>query len=140
MPPIYEFSCARCGGYPTTAYRKIDERHEGPLCSCGDRMELLISAPYVAPDYAGYRCPITDKWIEGRKAHEENLRRHGCRVYEPSEKDEAIKRREAADKELDDKIGDTVDRTIASWDARKRDKLAAEMEAGVDAQIVRQVA
>jgi len=123
-----------------TAYRKISERHDAPMCACGEQMELIISAPFVATDYPGYTSPITGEWIEGRKAHMEDLKRHGCRVYEPSEKEEAVKRREAEDRKLDDAIGATVDRTIASWDTRKRDKLAAEMEAGVGAEVVRRAA
>lgn len=138
--PIYEFRCATCGGRPTTAYRKIDERHDGPLCACGEAMQLQISAPYVAPDYAGYTSPIDGRWIEGRKAHAEDLKRNGCRLYDPSEKDAIVKRREADDKALDDAVGETVDRTIASWDSRKREKLAAEMEGGMDVEVVRTAA
>jgi hypothetical protein len=39
----------------------------------------------VARDYEGYNCPVTGNWIEGRAAHRENLKRTGCRVFEPGE-------------------------------------------------------
>lgn len=48
----------------------------------------------INPDYKGYTCPITGRWVEGRAAHRENLKRHGCRVMEKGEKEWAAKRRE----------------------------------------------
>lgn len=42
----------------------------------------------IAKDYEGYTCPITDKWIEGKTAHKENLKVHGCRVFEKGELEE----------------------------------------------------
>lgn len=55
-------------------------------------------AAFVVSDYAGYTCPITDTWVEGRAAHRENLKRHGCRVLEKGETRDAAKVR---DRELD---------------------------------------
>lgn len=49
---------------------------------------------YVAPDYRGYECPVSGKWIDGRAAHRENLKRTGCRLLERGEKEEAPKRRQ----------------------------------------------
>lgn len=46
------------------------------------------SSLQIARDYEGYTCPITDKWVEGRAAHKENLRQHGCRVFEKGELEE----------------------------------------------------
>jgi hypothetical protein len=44
--------------------------------------------PYVQGDYEGYTSPITGEWIEGRRAHREDLKRHGCRVYEGRESEQ----------------------------------------------------
>jgi hypothetical protein len=44
--------------------------------------------PQVSGDFAAYDCPITGKSIEGRVAHEENLRRHDCRILETGEKED----------------------------------------------------
>ena len=52
----------------------------------------------VSPDYHGYACPITGRWIEGRAAHRENLKRHGCRLQEKGEKEAFLKERQ---KEMD---------------------------------------
>jgi hypothetical protein len=45
-------------------------------------------APVVHGDYEGYTSPITGEWIEGRRAHREDLKRHGCRVYEGRESEQ----------------------------------------------------
>ena len=60
----------------------------------------------ISSDYEGYECPVTGKWVEGRKAHRDNLKRTGCRLLEPGEKEDVQKngkkRREAAiDKAVD---------------------------------------
>ncbi len=49
---------------------------------------------HINPDIAGYDCPVTGKWIDGRKDHRENLKRHNCRLLEPGEKREAMNDRE----------------------------------------------
>lgn len=41
--------------------------------------------PMVLGDYEAYDCPVTGKMIEGRAAHNENLKRTGCRLNEPGE-------------------------------------------------------
>ena len=50
----------------------------------------------VIGDIEGYVSPVTGLWVEGRKARREDLKRSGCRPYEPGEK-EANERRQAAD-------------------------------------------
>lgn len=53
-----------------------------------------FSTPQLAGDYQAYDCPITGKPVEGKAAHRENLKRHGCRLLEKGETREAPKRRE----------------------------------------------
>lgn len=67
----------------------------------------------VRRDIPGYDCPVTGKWIEGRRAHEENLKRHGCRVVEKGEKEEWIRDRERADRDMDRKLEETVARVVS---------------------------
>lgn len=50
------------------------------------------NGPYIAKDYEGYQCPVTDKWVEGRSAHRENLKRTGCRLLEKGESRDAAKK------------------------------------------------
>lgn len=46
---------------------------------------------HISPDYKGYDCPITGKWIDGRAEHRENLKRNNCRLLEQGESREALK-------------------------------------------------
>ena len=68
---------------------------------------------YVRGDYAPYRCPVTDRVIEGRRAHQENLKRTGCRVLERGEKEQNMRDRAQADARLERTIGDAVEKTAA---------------------------
>jgi hypothetical protein len=80
---------------------------------------------------------VTGKWIEGRKAHEENLKVTGCRILEPGETRDKARQREADDARLEAAIEETADRFIAELPTEKRDRLAAEMEGGLTAQVER---
>tara|TARA_R110000737_G_C14306198_1_gene436976 strand:+ start:39 stop:383 length:345 start_codon:yes stop_codon:yes gene_type:complete len=48
-------------------------------------------SPQIVSDYETYECPVSGKFIEGRKAHEENLKSTGCRLLEPGEKESNTK-------------------------------------------------
>lgn len=133
--PIYQFACT-CGDR-FTAFAKIDNRNDPQTCACGRVAERQISAPMVRPDYEGYQCPVTEKWIEGRRAHEENLKRTGSRVYEPGEFERNKKIREQREKDFDNKIGETVEKMVTSLPAREKERLACEMSHGVDIDLSR---
>lgn len=135
--PMYDYRCATCGRKEERVL-KIAELDQIQSCSnCGFAMNRLISAPYVRGDYAPYQCPVTGKLIEGRVAHENNLKLHNCRIYEPGETAAATRYRARAEEEFDKKIEATADELIYNLPGDKKDKLAAEMEAGVTVDIVR---
>ena len=48
-------------------------------------MRSDLPSPRVASDYEAYECPVTGKEIDGRRAHNENLKATGCRVLETGE-------------------------------------------------------
>jgi len=54
---------------------------------------------FIQPDLPGYTSPITGKWIEGRRARRDDLRRHGCRPYEGREQEEKVAARARAENE-----------------------------------------
>ena len=135
--PLYEYKCPSCQArfervLPLARYA------EPQTCSCGAVADKLLSAPAIFTDFEGYRCPVSGDWIEGRKAHEENLKKHGCRVLEPGEREQAERARKAADEALEKSVEDTAGRLVASLPQRKLEKLASELEAGVTATVVRQ--
>lgn len=135
--PMYDYKCPTCGGRREVVVpiAQIDDPVE--CLKCGPPMLRQISAPRVLGDYAPYQCPITGKLIEGRKAHRENLAQHGCRILEPGETDSYVRSRRREEAKLDSAIEATADELIAKLPTDKRDRLAAEMEHGLDAQITR---
>lgn len=106
--PLYDYRCTECGHVEEYMVRLADLDKVG-FFHCATQMERLISAPRVAADYPGYECPVTGKWVEGKAAHRENLKRTGCRLLESGEteqfKRDLPKRRE---QELDKAVETAV--------------------------------
>jgi putative FmdB family regulatory protein len=135
--PLYDYKCSVCRR-GKTLFLKIAQLDEEQKCpNCGFAMNRQLSAPMVIGDYQGYSCPITGKWIEGRRAHEENLKRHDCRVFEPGETEAAKRWREKAEADFDAKIEATADELIYNLPAEKKEQLAQEIASGVQAEIIR---
>lgn len=135
--PLYVYNCQDCRS-ECDVFKPIAQIDREERCLLCDRtMSRVIKAPAVVADYAGYPCPVSGKWIEGRKAHEENLKRTGCRLLEPGEKESVARASAQRESSLEQSIENTVDEFIATAPIEKREKLASEMEAGVSAQTVR---
>jgi len=134
--PVYEFKCAN--GHSFTRFLKIADYDLPQTCKrCGGVAERQISAPRVMGDLKPYTCPITNKLIEGRKAHEENLKVHGCRVLEPGEREDFDKRKKQQDIELEKSINASVERFVEAAPAEKLERLANEISSGVSAEYYR---
>lgn len=134
--PMYEYRCPM--GHKFTRIRKVAEMKQTETCDCGLPGSKLLSAPMVKGDYPGYSCPVTGKWIEGRRAHEENLAKHGCRVLESGETEEFKRRREEDERALDAKVEATAEEFVEKLDSRKREQLGREIQSGLDVTVVRQ--
>ena len=91
---------------------------------------IISSASYE------YACPITGNPISSKRAHEDNLKRHDCRVLEGGEKEFNAKRAAEADAALDRAIDQTVEREIDLMPGEKREQLAKEL-ATTDVTIAR---
>lgn len=108
------------------------------LCeTCQAPMERQLSAPAIVADYAGYSCPITGKWIEGRRAHEENLKRHGCRVLETGETEQVSRNRQAEEAKLERGVEDTVEQFYEALPTESREQLAVAVQSGLDVAVER---
>jgi hypothetical protein len=100
-------------------------------------MERRLCAPAVSVDYAGYSCPITGKWVEGKTAHSENLKRHGCRILETGETEEVRAGKQKEEAELDRRVDDTVEQYWEALPTDKRGALATAVTTGLDVSIER---
>jgi hypothetical protein len=100
-------------------------------------MTREIAAPMVLGDYAGYECPRTGRWIEGRKAHQENLKRLGCRVLEPGEKEDFDRNKKAEELAFTAKIEGTVESLIHEMPIEKREALVKDIQNGASVDVIR---
>jgi len=139
--PTYEYKCPNGHKFelvrPVKAYQR---QEECPVCDGKVMAERFWSrAPmgYVQANYPAYKCPVTDKIIDGRAAHEENLKRTGCRILEPGEREESIRRRAAEDAALEASIEATAEQFVENLPSDKREQLGRELESGVDVTVQR---
>lgn len=136
--PVYDYECKPCEMISERVLGIIELDHPQYCPTCGGQMKRLMSAPAIQMDYAGYHCPVTGNWIEGRAAHRANLKKHGCRILEAGEKELMMRRRQAEEREFDKKLEETVGREIEAMPTEKQQKLAKELEHGASAAVVRQ--
>ena len=85
-------------------------------------MSRIISAPAVVADLPGYESPTTGRWIEGRAARRDDLKRSGARPYEgfAVEKREADKRRAEREAKSDAKLEKVIRETYHQLPPDKR--------------------
>lgn len=108
---------------------------------CGELAQRHITqAPmgFVQANFAPYDCPITGKIIDGRRAHEENLSRHECRILEPGERENVTRRRQAEDAAFDAAVEKTAEEFVEKLSGEKREQLGRELESGADISVSRQ--
>ena len=110
--PIYEYQCEQ--GHVTEAYAAVSARHEPQECECCGRgaRKVILHAPKVFGDLQGYESPASGKWIEGRRAREDDFRRTGTRPYESGEREEAQRRAAANERALDHRIDVAVEQAV----------------------------
>lgn len=124
--PLYEYECGSCK-LKFTRYRSMHDSALPATCNCKGEGRRILSPSAVRVDYAGYSCPVTGKWIEGRKAHEANLRAQGCHVLEAGEREEAERNRKRADSALEDAMANTAAELVAAMPPEKQAQLGHEL-------------
>lgn len=129
--PLHDFMCERGHVTEELVAQGVDQI----TCACylpAHKVFLTPPMGFVQRDIC-YDSPIDGRPITTKQARLDDLARHGCIEYDPEmKKDQAarIAREEAA---LEAAVDQTVDREIAQMPARKREKLEAEMQGGMDA-------
>jgi putative FmdB family regulatory protein len=118
--PLYAYECRRCGR-TEDAFRQVDDRHNGPRCH-GQAMFIVICPAAVQADLPGYESPTTGRWIEGRAARRDDLKRSGARPYEgfDVEKREADKRKAEREAKADAKLEKVIRETYHQLPPAKR--------------------
>ena len=135
--PVYDYECVSCGIVEEKVH-SIAVLGIQQYCSvCNGRMNKLLSAPMVHVSKVEYRCPITNEPITTKQRHINNLAKHGCRVLETGEVEQAKRKRLESDRELDKKIESEVERLVETMPSEKQEKLANEIASGVDLTTMR---
>lgn len=133
--PVYDYQCE--AGHAFELVHPIADCDTSHHCHCGALAHRQMAAPRVRGDYAGYTCPITGDWIEGRKAHNENLAKHGCRVLETGEREAMMKRKAAMNERLESTLVDTAILDMQTMPDEKFQILAGELTRGGDIDLTR---
>lgn len=131
--PLYDYHCDDCL-QKRAIFKPLRLLDRTEFCQCGTRtpMRRLISAAAIRTDYSGYSCPVSGKWIEGKRAHEENLKRHGCRVLETGEREAAQRFAQAEETALENKLTETAARLVEAMPSEKKAALGRELETTTD--------
>lgn len=108
------------------------------VCECGAESSVQIMPVAIAPMFTPYRCPVTDVPITTKRAHDENLKKHGCRVLETGETEQAKRVRMEADLQLDKSVEATTEAFVENLSGDQRSQLANEVASGLDVGFQRQ--
>lgn len=79
--PVYTYRCNDCA-QTFEEVRKIAHMDDPAPCSCGSEDTRCIIVPvrfnrvYGAADFPGYRCIVTDQWVDSRKKRRDIEREH----------------------------------------------------------------
>lgn len=125
--PLYDIQCT--SGHRSERHIKLANFSDPIFCDCGAVASRCISVPRyigVGIDYS-YDCPITGEHITSKYAHEENLKKHGCRVLETNEAEYNQRRRAAEEAAFERGIEATVERAVENMPGEKREALAKEL-------------
>jgi len=123
--PMYHYACS-CG-HQETAFRHIEQRHQGP--ECHGRMELRIMPTAIHADLPAYQSPIDGRWIEGRAARQEDLKRNNCRPWEglKDERAHADAVKQDADRKFEQSIEAGTHAVLNGMSAEKQHLLKSQM-------------
>lgn len=134
---IYTIQCPWC--LRTEDIVRTVNTRDDDLPWCHNRsMKRIITATsvFVQPD-VHYTSPVDGRAITNRQQHLEELARTDTIVYEPGIKQDQERNAALREQRLERSVEHTVDETIATMPADKRERLAAEMEGGLAADVTR---
>ena len=135
--PTYEFVCPE--GHKFERVLRVADYNVPQGCECGLYAKRQISLPMVfVSQEIRYESPIDGKVITTRQQRQEDLARNNCVEYDPEMKKDVERRQAEKEAKLERAVDETVEREIHSMTPRSREKLTAELEGGITAEVVRQ--
>jgi len=128
MMPLYDFKCE--AGHKFEKMVPLSDFYLPVHCSCQAPASRIISTPMFSVDHTDYSCPVTGSSIRSRYQHEENLKRHDCRVLEPGEREGAERARASSNDALDEKIASSAEKIVEEMPSEKKERLYNEITRG----------
>lgn len=136
--PLYEYRCKN--GHTQTRFLPLSEHRAWVPCGCLEWAEQIITAPLlvkVAQDVC-YDSPIDGTPITNWHQRQEDLKRNGCREYDPEMKTDANRRLADGEAHLDKMIDAHVEEAVHKMPTATRGKLYSELtEQGMTAEYAR---
>jgi len=141
--PRYLYECENSKERFDRITRVID--HQSVVtCECGATATQVITVPRViipshmsATGLSSYHSPIDGRLISTQQQRKEDMARNDCVEYDPGMRQDVDRRVIADEIALDKAVDETFDREIAAMPAIKRERLDAEMSAGMVAEVAR---
>ena len=134
---LYDYECPACGFLIEISKKLKDFDRVEPCPDCGYTLRRRLTLPAVVKDYAAYNCPITGKRIEGRREHFKNLEKHNCRLQEPGEVEELVKRKAKQEEQFIERVGDQAVEVFQNMPVQLRDRVAGELVQGAEIPFIR---
>lgn len=137
--PRYSYRCAN--QHVTERWSSIRDHESAISCEeCNLVAQQMIDAPLhvSAQREVRYDSPITGEPITSRQAWKEDMKRHDCVEYDPCMKQEQVRRKEQAWKDLDQAVDASVAESVAKMSTKQRGELwSAVTEQGAGCDVVR---
>ena len=134
--PTYEYKC-QCGNH-FEVILPIRNYADPQICSCGNVAVKQMSrvSVFVQPDIC-YDSPVDGRPITNRQARIEDLARTGCVEYDPGMRQDYNRRLRDSEAKLEATFDASVDEALESMPAREKEKLDAELQGGMVADVTR---
>ncbi len=137
--PLYEYHCR--SGHRFSRFDSVSNHQSLRLCpTCFAASRQVITAPILVKAAADvcYDSPIDGSHITSRDKRNEDLKRNGCREYDPGMKTDYHRNLKDSESALDKAVDASVEAAIEKMPSAKRGKLFSElMEQGASANIIR---
>jgi len=120
--------------------QSITELREYEPCAYCDKQaqKRFLSFPYAyVQGDIHYDSPIDGRPITNKQARIEDLARTGCVEYDPDMKQDYARRLRESEAKLEATFDASIDEALESMPARQKEKLDAELQGGMTADVTR---
>lgn len=140
--PQYVYQCRKCGDnlLRWCTVKNFTDQPNLSCQSCDVQMSVIIQPPLLvkaAPDVC-YDSPIDGSHITSWDKRREDLKRNGCREYDPGMKQDYHQRIQESEASLEKNLASTIEETIEKMPTAKRGKLYSELtDQGLTTDVVK---